>query len=257
MTIYSTVIVIATVLSCMSLTTSGWLFPNLLSNKNTNSKCCCNENESTRRNFLAIAVSIGGSITIQNNKANAACLPGDLSKECIGVYKVPIDDAILPYVGTPEKLKQFAPDLKYVPPIKPPASVSVAQEMLETQRLAADDIKQVVSEGRLEEAGIKVLNLLPKLTSSGKLIVDSMEVTLIGNPSTAIDEIKFSRLKDQLNMALGLWGECDVMIGQGLRGEMGSLTFAQIQILSSLRDATAALDDFLASIASLSKEKTL
>lgn len=248
------------VLPFLPLGTLGWSFRGF-TNTNNNSNTGGNQSGSTRRNFLAAGA--GGSIFYlfgHQQAANAACLQGDLSKECIGVYKVPIDDAILPYVGTPEKLKQFAPDLNYVPPIKTPDSVSAATQILESQRLAANDIQQVVSEGRLEEAGIKVLNLLPKLTTSGKVIVDSMERDLIGtSPSTTttIDELKFTRLKDQLNMAMGLWGQCDVEIGQGLRGEMGSVTVAQIQLLSSLRDATAALDDFMASVASLSKEKTL
>jgi hypothetical protein len=37
--------------------------------------------------------------------SNAACLPGDLSPNCIGVYKVPIDDNIRSMVGTKEALK--------------------------------------------------------------------------------------------------------------------------------------------------------
>jgi hypothetical protein len=197
-----------------------------------------------------------GGLCFWSTAAEAACLPGDLSKECIGVYKVPIDENILPYVGTPEALKKWAPDLKYVPPIQPPSSFSAALEMLETQRIAADDIQQVVLEGRLEEAGIKVLNLMPKVTSSGKLIVFIIERGLDANKSP-IDELKLTRIQDQLNMVIGLWGECDVEIGQGLRGQMGNSAVAQLQILPSLREATAALDDFMASINTLFKDKKL
>ena len=96
----------------------------------------------------------------QGTVAHAACLSGDLSPSCIGVYKVPMDDRILPYVNTPEALSKFAPDLNYVPPIQSPDSVSQALEILATQQLAAQDIANVVSAGKLEEAGIKILNLL-------------------------------------------------------------------------------------------------
>jgi hypothetical protein len=70
----------------------------------------------TRRNFiLAPAVSILASM-LSMNPSNAACLPGDIRTECIGVYKMPIDDAALGYVETPEQLKKFAPDLNWVRP---------------------------------------------------------------------------------------------------------------------------------------------
>lgn len=191
------------------------------------------------------------------DSASAACLPGDLSKECIGVYKVPIDDNILPYIGTPEKLKQYAPDLKYIPPIKAPSSAKMALELLETQQLAAEDIKQVVMSGKLEEAGIKVLNLLPVIQSSGKYLVDSIESGLLKPNSSTIDDLKISKLRDNLDMAIGMWGECDIVIGQGLRGQLGVTTVAQLQILGSLKDAMIAYDDFLVNAKLLSKEVKL
>jgi len=185
--------------------------------------------------------------------SNAACLPGDLRKECIGVYKVPIDDRVLPYVSTPEALQKFAPDLQYVPPIVAPDSVPQAWDILETQRLAAVDIQNVVQAGRLEEAGIKVLNLVPKVTSSGKVVLEDSLKRISKNASSSsssvVDEMVMDRLQSQWDMVLGLWGESDVMIGQGLRGDMGVSAVAQIQILNQLKDATAALDDFMASAA--------
>jgi len=215
---------------------------------------------STRRQWMKqiLLVASGGAaaVTASPSVSNAACLPGDLSSDCIGVYKVPIDDAILPYVGTPDALKKFAPDLKYVPPIASPNSYDQAWEILQTQRIAADDIKQVVSAGRLEEAGIKVLNLVPKVTSSGRVVLNTIESEIVGKGSNGvIVELQINKLQDQFNTVLALWGECDVMIGQGLRGEMGVSAAAQLQILSSLQDATAALDDFLTCSSSTRKPK--
>jgi hypothetical protein len=223
-------------------------------NESTNQQRKNHENLSRRQclhQFLIGAGSYSGW-TVFCSKSDAACLPGDLSKECIGVYKVPIDDAILPYVGTPEALAKFAPDLKYVDPIQAPPSFSSAIEILETQRIAADDIKEVISAGRLEEAGIKILNLLPKVTSSGKMVVETIERGL-DTKNSVVDEIRLTKLRDQFMMLTGLWGECDIEIGQGIRGQMGVSAVAQIQILSSLRDATAEFDDFLATVTSLSK----
>ena len=75
-------------------------------------------NQSNRRSFILepLSMSILASIlTIDIPTAsNAACLPGDIRSECIGVYKMPLDDAVLKYVETPEQLKKFAPDLNWV-----------------------------------------------------------------------------------------------------------------------------------------------
>lgn len=182
------------------------------------------------------------------SSSQAACLPGDLSKECIGVYKIPIDDRILPYVSTPEALQRFAPDLKYVPPLVAPTSVALAWEIMETQRLAVNDIQQVVQEGRLEEAGIKVLNLVPKVTQSGRVIIDDCFQRILQSIATTsvVKEMTMNRLESQWEMVLGLWGETDVMIGQALKGDMGVSAVAQIYLLKQIKDSTAAMDDFIA-----------
>lgn len=210
----------------------------------------------TRREWIASAMGLL-TVTTLRSSSHAACLAGDLNTDCIGVYKIPIDDRVLPYVSTPQALEKFAPDIRYVPPIASPNSVAQAWEILETQRLAAEDIQQVVQAGKLEEAGIKVLNLVPKMTSSGRVVLeDSLERIAIAQPSSVVGEMTMNRLQTQWDMVVGLWGEADVMIGQGLRGEMGVSAAAQIQILRQLKDATAALDDFIASAASASGRTT-
>ena len=78
-----------------------------------------NTDQSDRRSFILrplLSTSILASmLTINNPTASyAACLPGDIRSECIGVYKMPLDDAVLKYVETPEQLKKFAPDLNWV-----------------------------------------------------------------------------------------------------------------------------------------------
>ncbi|KAG7354713.1 hypothetical protein IV203_004069 [Nitzschia inconspicua] len=192
---------------------------------------------------LTAVVTSSPLLLYQPDHSCAACLQGDLRPECIGVYKVPMDDAVLPFIGSKEALKRFAPDLEYVPPISSPKSIPIALEILETQQLAANDIKDVVSAGRLEEAGIKILNLIPKVTSSGRYILSTLQSRTTA--SSTIDELKISMLENQLNDMIALFGECDVVIGQGLRGQMGVSAVAQLTILSSLRDASSALDDFL------------
>lgn len=173
---------------------------------------------------------------------NAHCsryLTGDTRKECIGVYKVPMDDRIKAYVESPEQLKKFAPELKFVEAQKPPETSAKALEVLLAQRLAADDIKQVVLEGKLEEAGIKLLNLIPKVTLACRIV-----------QAESMSEAQELFLERKVSLVLGLYGETDVMIGQGIRGELGASAPAQINIIKQLTESNEAFDELLAMVRS-------
>jgi hypothetical protein len=200
----------------------------------------------TRRHIVAAALGGATALVSVTTPAIAACLPGDLSKECIGVYKVPMDDNIAGMVGTKEALEKNAPGLNYVPPIAIPKSFAEAMSVLETQRKAADDIRTVVSAGRLEEAGIQVLNLIPKVTAAGRVVVQS--VTSGSQLSEGAREVRNLQLQSKLDDMVANFGQLDITIGQGLRGEMGVVTAAQLNILSDLKDALIAFDEFLDSI---------
>jgi hypothetical protein len=199
-------------------------------------------------------ISASGALSV----SNAACLPGDLSPDCIGVYKVPLDDCLRDMVSTKESLKVFAPDLNYVPPMSAPQSSKAALEMIRAQRLAVDDIVTVVSAGRLEEAGIKVLNLLPRLTLSGRVLVEAAYGADVDNAMSAIEsagtesiqELRLQQAKSLLAAAEVAWNDVDIMIGQGLRGSLGVSAVAQLLVLAEIRQATAALDDFMAAVSS-------
>lgn len=205
----------------------------------------------TRKNVLDSLCTTGTTLVVSYSSsmtppAGAACLPGDLSKECIGVYKVPMDDAISGMVGSKEALKQNAPDLNYIPPVGVPESLEEAMQILEAQRRAVDDIKSIIAGGRLEEAGIKVLNLVPRVTAAGRIVVQNVAQT--STLSNGAKEVQLLRLETKLDETLGCFGQVDVSIGQGLRGEMGVVTVAQLSILNDLKDAIIAFDEFLEEI---------
>jgi hypothetical protein len=199
----------------------------------------------SRRDSFEVASLI--FVSQQCKAANAACLPGDLSPDCIGVYKVPIDEEIEPMVGTEEALAKYAPGLKYVPPIQSPSTAKDSIEILLAQRKAADDIRDVVLAGRLEEAGIKVLNLLPKVTSAGKVALEAkLDLTTASRSSDAIKDLRRKQLQSRFNEVTVAFNNVDITIGQGIRGQMGSPAVAQLTILGELKEAIQAFDDFLA-----------
>ena len=172
-------------------------------------------------------------------------MPGDLSAECIGVYKIPLQDALnSPTLNTPEALKRNAPDVNYVKPMELPKSVTKAKEELQAQRAAADDIQTVILAGKLEEAGIKVLNLIPKITGSGIAIQEQVQLNFPTSDS-GVNQMRVMKYQQQLQELVTLWSQIDVEIGQGLRGQLGASAVAQLAILKSIKEAIAAFDDFL------------
>jgi hypothetical protein len=199
-----------------------------------------------RRHAFSILSTGYGWVHLSKN-SNAACLQGDLAPSCIGVYKVPIDDNIKEMISTRDALQRYAPGVNFVPPISPPTSVNSAYEMILTQRLAADDIVNVVSAGRLEEAGIKVLNLIPRLTVSGRVLVErDDEQSENKSKQESITLLKRQYRQTLLETTEVAWKSVDIMIGQGIRGDLGVSAVAQLHILSELREAIASLDEFVA-----------
>jgi len=240
-------------------------------NTNTNEIEIINEVSSRRQLFQqSAAVFTAAAMAASPSDANAACLQNDLRPVCIGIYKVPMDDNILPYISTPEKLHEFAPDLTWIPPIESPKSFESAMAILHAQRAAADEVKQHIMAGKLEEAGVQVLGLIPRVNSGCRRVFSDLEDTIhekgivAGKPKnetpteseTTVEMMAIEMAEDQMNYVNGYWGDCDITIGQGIRGELGRLTVAQLTILASLRDATCALDDFLVTAATLSKTRT-
>lgn len=185
-----------------------------------------------------------------------------------------MDEAILPYVGTPEDLHKFAPDLTYVPPIEYPKSFEAAMAILQAQRSVADEIKQNVLAGKLEEAGVAVLGLIPQVTAGSRRVFADIQAKIrtkgLVSGSTAmvrkdpeddnettVEELAIELAENQMNCLTGYWGDCDITIGQGIRGELGKVTVAQLTILDSLRDATCALDDYLVTAKTLGVDRDI
>lgn len=182
------------------------------------------------------AVLSASMFLLPSPNVQAACLSGDTSPECIGVYKVPLEEAARSeMLNSKEALERNAPGLKFVVPTQPPpANYSQAREVLLAQREAARDIQQVVANGKLEEAGIKLLNLVPRVTSSGRVLVEAAD-----------SSVRAQFLQQRLDLVIALYSEADVMMGQGLRGQMGSITVAQLNIIKQLQEAASAFDDLL------------
>lgn len=227
------------------------------------------DSHARRKIIQTISNSLLSCMVLMNAKsADAACLSGDFRPECIGVYKLPIDAAESPYVATPEKLKMYAPDVKWVPPTPYPPTYVDALKQLKDQRQHLGNAQDLIAKGNIEAAGLALLEIIPKVSVAGKIILQDinkssndernvamkMDATTNagnydGNSSSYTKavtlEMKAYRIKTTLDDLLGYLGETDILIGQGLRGELGVSAPAQIQILSSLSNCMAEFDNLL------------
>ena len=247
----------------LSLTTTGDE-PNHFSGSISN-----NDSRVRRELIRTISNSFMSCMVLMKAKsADAACLSGDIRPECIGVYKLPIDAAESPYVSTSEKLKVYAPDLQWVPPTPYPLTYADALNQLKDQRQQLATAQDLIARGNIEAAGLLLLDITPKVSVAGKFILQKinkssndernlamkMDATTNagnngGNPSSSNKaitlEMKAYRITTTLDDLLGYFGETDVLIGQGLRGELGVSAPAQLQILSSLSNCSAEFDNLL------------
>jgi hypothetical protein len=246
--------------------------------RNNNCTGIGNGNPSLRRRAVvekilrdcSCATSLARLLTSSAKSARGACLSGDIRPDCIGVYKLPIDAAESPYVDTPERLKLYAPDLRWIPPTPYPRTYAIALDQLKEQGKRLDAAVDLVAMGDIEGAGLTLLDVIPKVSAAGIVIIRMFDdasnnernlamklngangIGNDGNPSSTPEvialEMKAYRIKYTMNELLGYMGETDVLMGQGLRGELGVSAVAQIQILSSLSDCRKEYDNLLRTV---------
>jgi len=230
-----------------------------------------------RRQFLWSCLSVLTivpplSIAFLPSFANAACLEGDPSPDCIGIYKERIDpDSVC--IQSPQALDKCAPGLRYVKPPDYPKNYREARREMMALQKSSLTLEGSIMEGDLTGAGIILLRILPRVRASGEVAVESLlgndvsdsgngggkDNGRLGRRKTAstqkrqkvdyvISGMRAESLQAELLNALG---GCDVMIGQALRGDLGSITAAQIDIVSELRDINRFFGDLMKTLPDL------
>lgn len=216
-----------------------------ISNTNENENEDEDEDEShlnTRREAMKhlFQTSILGitALTSIPQESKGACLAGDTSHDCIGIYKVPIDDNISHMVSTPEQLAKYAPDLRWTPPIEYPTNYNNAKEEIMALKDQVQALVPLVSKGDLTSAGVEILRIVPRITVAGRVVIGSLQ---------EIDEFSMKAMRSELahSEVLASLGSADVLIGQQFAGQFGSITVAQIQILEDLRDANLHYEELV------------
>ena len=196
-----------------------------------------------------ITTLVVSGFLILPTQTHAACLQGDTSPDCIGFYKVPLDDAILPYIDSPEKLAQFAPGVRWVPPIQYPKAYNAALAELQPLKQRTAALNDWILKGNLTAVGVELLSIIPRLTVSGRVVISNLEGSSQDKRNGASDVgLRALRIEASYLELVAKLNSIDILIGQALRGDLGSLTAGQIQILSELREANSLFDDMMLAI---------
>eukprot|EP00978_Attheya_sp_CCMP212_P029832 scaffold107392_cov45-Attheya_sp.AAC.3 len=197
---------------------------------------------SSRRTIMGSAAACGWGVAWMlggAKVAHAACLAGDTDPSCIGIYKIPLDEEVLKYIDTPENLARFAPDIKWVKlPAYPKTYKEATAALKELAPTCQEKLPELVLKGELTEAGVILLDSLPRLTLASRVVLSELEKDDKNKMRSMRAEAVFPELFIKLSQA-------DILLGQAIRGELGVSAVAQIQILALLKDANQHWDELL------------
>lgn len=205
---------------------------------------CHSEDSINRRQAMntLIRTAIPAGIMMSSPRpSKAACLSGDTSSDCIGVYKLPLDDDVNIYIDTPEHLAKMAPDLRWVPMTEYPKSYKAAKEELVELQANLKNVTPLVLKGDFTAAGILLLAINPRVTVAGRIVLRALE----NNTDLSMRAMRTENAFFELLASLGA---ADIVIGQALNGSLGSITMSQIQILDDVRNADQEFKELMRAI---------
>jgi hypothetical protein len=131
-----------------------------------------------------------------------------------------------------------------------------AVEIMYAQRIAVDNIANVIQDGNIEEAWFKVMQLNAQTKTAGKIILDCYQQQISGKGDNII-LLKFLSCQKKFAILLDLCDECGDAL-QNPKGKLGA-TAAATQIKSSkvVDEIKSAYDDFITDAKSLENELEL
>ena len=131
-----------------------------------------------------------------------------------------------------------------------------AVEIIQTQRLAVDNISTVIKEGNIEEAGFKVMQLNAQTRTAGKIILDTFQEDMstpknssIGSESS-ITLLRFLSVQKKFIILIDLCDECEDTLQMALKGKSGATAAVQLKALKVVDNIKYSYDDFLTTLTS-------
>lgn len=135
---------------------------------------------------------------------------------------------------------------------------SDALQIMYSQRIALDNIANVIADGNIEEAGFKIMQLIAQTRTAGKIILDTFQGEL-PKKDAGVVLLRFLSCQKKFAILLDLCDDCGDYLqrvmkeGKGAAANNGNAA-AQIKTLSIVEETKSAYDDFLADLKMLEKE---
>ena len=146
--------------------------------------------------------------------------------------------------------------IEFVPP-SPSFSYTYkdAVEIIQTQRLAVDNILNVIEEGNIEEAGFKVMQLNAQTRTGGKIILDTFQENMSSSKSSSSSDssitlLRFLSLQKKFGILIDLCDEYEDTLQMALKGKSGVKAAVQLKSLKVVDDIKSSYDVFLSELAS-------
>lgn len=117
-----------------------------------------------------------------------------------------------------------------------------------------DNIANVISNGNLDEAGFKIMQLSAQTRTAGKIVIDTLQEKTSGD---SINVLRFLSCQRKLTTLLDYCDDCGLSLQGALKGKLGVTAAAQIKISIIIEETKNAYDDFLGEISSNEKNQML
>ena len=123
-------------------------------------------------------------------------------------------------------------------------------EIMQAQRLAVNNIGDVIKAGKLDEAGFKVMQLSAQTRVAGKIILDTLQENMSSSSSSnnGIVLLRYLSCQKKFATLLDLCDECGISLQSAMQKKSGAQAAAQIKTLSAVEETKSAYDDFLAEL---------
>jgi hypothetical protein len=145
-------------------------------------------------------------------------------------------------VPSPTKAIEFVPASPFFT-----GTYQDAVEIIYTQRIAVDNIATVISDGNIEEAGFKAMQLSAQTRAAGTIILDTFQEQ-ISRSGDSIILLRFLSCQKKFAVLLDLCDECGKSLQNALKGKLGATAAAQIKSSTVVDETKSAYDDFLMDI---------
>lgn len=118
-----------------------------------------------------------------------------------------------------------------------------AEEIISSQRLALNNIADVIRQGDIDEAGFKIMQLIAQTKMGGEIILATFQEQLPKKGSTAL--LRYQSCQKKFVYLTESFDDCKLAYENALKGKLGSTAAAQLKLLSIIDTSKNLYDEFL------------